>query len=1140
MCRNHYRSSALLSLVALASLSFGTDFWVIPKKAGTGIEKVAESVSKVGKLVGRDDRHGRYRVRVDASLSDSEAITRLSRIQLIAKVTVAEPPLETRSLNLTSVSTMERRLRQLMAIPKPQRPKTAYLQAWLYYTKQRAFPFDTVDWDAIQQASTHRDSMPPASLYGKSPSSTARASTEKSTMGDTFGPWEYVGPKNLDIPYRVYYGIRPLSGRVNAIAYHPTNANTFYLAGATGGLWKTTDKGVTWTCLSDTWEKMPVGAIAIDPKNPQKVYCGTGDFHGWSGYSIGLMKSTDGGATWTNYGRAQFGNTAVSQVLVDPDNTNIVTVTTGRGSAYNGKVYRSTDGGETWSTAINVSAPWSDCDFGAKSGSSRTYYAAAEGRIYRSNDNGATWTSLALPSGASFGGTVDVAASKIDPATVYVLSCGDQKIFKSTNRGDSWTDITGSFPGDYNWSQSWYDYHITTGKRGSNDLVFVGLIDIVYSPDGGATWTTIGGPTYSNAAITHNDQHSLGINPNNDNEILVGNDGGIFLYTWNGSSWTSQGLNRALGITQFYQADWHPSDPTWMIGGTQDNATPMAKGDLSNWYNVGGGDGGFCAINPQDPNNQYCTSQGLGVYSTNNAWLSTNYISPNTGSDNVAFIAPIEIDQKTPRYLYAGTNYIYRWDNTTRTWTARLGNQKFTNDVVSVIRVAPSDSARIYVGTSDGSLWMSTNSGANWTNITDTLPRRYITSISISRENPADVLVGFSGTGTGHLYRCTNTSAATRTWSNVSGVGATGLPDIPLNCIARDYTSYETMWFVGTDVGVFMTTDGGSTWGNATAPLGLPNVQVNAIGVSPGTGYLYAATWGRGMWRLALPTANIPVTGLTLTPSRVAGGMQVTGTVTIGSPAYPGGTKVTLASSNRTAASVPATIKVPSGQTSTTFTFTTKKVTAPQTTTITATIKDSSQSADLTVNPPGLLRTWTEPTSVEGGSTITGYVELGTEAPEGGALVRVAVDQSKAASVNWQVVIPEGESIASFPITTFAVDKTVTVSLRAAYPGPTRYTSFTVTPTLALSSISAPASVKAGQTATGTVTMNTAAKEDTEVQLTSSIPGVASVPATVTIAKGETTASFTITTSLVTSTKKVTLTASYGGKTKSVVVQVKK
>lgn len=1135
MINNRIKAGMLGLALAFAAISSAADFWVTPKKSNFGIENMAKAVSQVGKVVGRDDRHGRYRVRVENSVSDVEAIKKLSRIASVSKVTIAEPARESKSLNLGSASTMQRRLTYLKTIPKAKRPKTAYLEAWLHYTKQRAFPYDTIDWSAIQQGSVHRESMAPASLYGKS------ASPSRKTMGNSFGPWEFVGPKNLDIPYRVYYGIRPLSGRVNAIAYHPSDSKTFYLAGATGGLWKTIDKGETWTALGDAWEKMPVGAIAVDPKTPTTVYAGTGDFHGGSGYSLGIMKSTDGGSTWTNYGRAQFGNVAVSQVLVDPDNTSIVTVTTGRGAAYNGKVYRSTDGGETWNTAINVSAPWSDADFGAKSGASRTYYAAAEGRIYRSTDNGANWSSVALPSGASFGGTVDVAASKLDPATVYVLSCGDEKIFKSTNRGDTWTDITGSFPGDYNWSQSWYDYHITTGKRGSNDLVYVGLIDIVYSPDGGTTWATIGGPTYSNSAITHNDQHSLGINPSNDNEVLVGNDGGIFLYTWSGSSWTSKGLNKAIGITQFYQADWHPSDPAWMIGGTQDNATPMANGDINNWSNVGGGDGGFCAINQSNPNNQYTTSQGLGLYSTEDAWNSTNYISPDTGSDNVAFIAPIELDQKTPKYLYAGTNYLYRWDNSSKTWTNHLGNQKFTNDTVSVIRVAPSDSTRIYVGTGDGSLWMSTNSGTNWTNITDSLPRRYISSISINRANPADVLVGFSGTGTGHLYQCANTSAASRTWSDKSSAGVNGLPDVPLNCVTRDYTSYETMWFVGTDVGVFMTTDGGSTWGNATGPLGLPNVQVNAIGVSPGTGYLYAATWGRGMWRLELPTANIPVTALTLSPTKVAGGTNAIGTVTIGSPAFPGGTKVTLASSNKSAASVPITVKVASGQTSATFTVTTKKVTAPQTTTITATIKDSTQSADLSVNPAGLMRVWTEPTTVDGGTTITGYVELGMDAPEGGAVVRVAVDKTKAATVNWQVVIPEGESIASFPITTLPVVQTTSVSLRAAFPGPTRYASFTVTPPLALSAVSvAPATLKGGVAATGTVTLNTIAKTDTVVQLNSSMTGVATVPASVTILAGQTSATFTVSTVRVTSNKKVTLTASYGGKSKTVVLKVNK
>jgi photosystem II stability/assembly factor-like uncharacterized protein len=1124
--------AAVLASFVSALGATNVDLWLSTKSNKAGFEQIAKLVTGVGKIIQRDERSGKFRIRVNPGIEADNAIKLLRSRQGVTEVKIAEEPIVVEGQNCRSVRALKNRLDQINKMPKEGRPKTAYLKAWLYYMQQRAYPFDTVDWDALQQGSIHRSNMPVANLSKKS----NKSSTGVSALGTSFGTWEWVGPKNLDIPYRVYYGIRPLSGRTNSIAYDPTNANTIYLGGATGGIWKTTNRGVTWTCLADRWEKMPVSSIAIDPVDPQTIYVGSGDFHGSSGYSLGVMKSTDGGATWTNQGNAQFGNYAVSQVLVDPEDPQIVTVTTGRGAGYNGKVYRSTDGGTSWNVAVNVSAPWSDCGFGIPSASVRTYYAVAGGgggRLYRSADGGVTWTAMAAPSGATLSDTLDVAASKVDPATVYLLSASDQKIYKSTDRGATWSDITGTFPGGYNWSQSWYDYHITTSKRGSNDLVFVGLIDIVYSPDSGATWTSIGGPTYSDSAITHNDQHCIGINPLNLNEICVGNDGGIFLYTYNGASWTSKGLNAALGITQFYQADWHPFDSKWMLGGTQDNATPMANGDLNNWLNVGGGDGGFCCINPTNPNNQYCTSQGLSVYKTENAWANTQYISPTTGSDNVAFIAPIELDASSPNLLYAGTNYLYRWDNTSSSWTAHLGNQKFTDGVLSVIRVAPSDSNRIYVGTNDGMVWMSKNAGSSWSRInsgTVSLPNRYISSISISRVNPDNILVGISGTGTAHLWKCTNPGSASRTWASVDGSGATSLPDVPVNAVARDYRNYDTMWFVGTDVGVFMTSDGGSNWGNATEPYGLPNVQVNALGTIPSTGHLYAATFGRGMWRITTPSTAFTISSLKVNPNPVQGGYNANGSVTISDAAYPGGAKVYLTSSDKKLLKLPTFVLIPAGKTTASFLAKSTAVNVTSPVTVTATIEDSTESTQIVINPPGILSLTVNPTTVRGGNSLSGTVTIGTLAPAGGALIRLAVDNAKAAKVEWKLVIPEGQSSADFTVNTFAVKKSTLVTLRGAYPGPSKYAPFTVLPPYAISALSlSPTSVKGGVAVTGTVKMNGPAPSDTVVTLLSSNTLAATVPVSVTIPAGATQATFTVTTLVVKSNKTVTMTAAYNG-----------
>lgn len=748
--------------------------------------------------------------------------------------------------------------------------KTGYLEALLFRMERLAFPNDRVDWPAYKRGYAQR-ALLPAADFGPARRSGSFGATALSQR------WEYLGPNNLGVPYQQYYGQGVLSGRVNGLAYDPNISSTYWVASAGGGVWKSTNNGQSWSFLSQSWPSLETSCIAISPIDGNTAYVGTGDFPGFGTLSFGVMKTTDGGKTWTNLGQQQFGNTPVSDLIIDPENPQIIVAATGRGLTGPGQVWRSTNGGQTWTVAISARADWSGLTVGALgTGGARYYWAigqgVAGGELWRSADRGVTWTRITNSGlGAGIQSGLDIAASRLNANTVYIMSGLDRKFRKTTDAGANWTDISTGFPNDdktgdnYNWSQEWYDWHITTSTNGTNDVLYVGLIDLVMSPDGGTTWKSAGG-TYGQNALTHNDQHAVAVNPKNPNEILVGNDGGVFRMTYAPSTDTvvfATNLNGGLGITQFYKADYDPADPTRMLGGTQDNATPVALGDLTRWRNVCGGDGAGCAINPKAPGVQYASAQFQSICRTGNSWTTFTDITPTPttqngppwGNDNLPFIGRLTLDPNQPHLMYAGTNYLWRWNDTTQNWTPRLGNQVLasgTTGTVEAIAVAPSDSNIIYTGASTGEIYVTTNAGTTWTRINQAptnLPLRSIESIAVHPTNPRQILVGLNGTGVPHVWRCADTSAATPVWTNISGTGATGLPDTPVNAVVIDPASPNTRYYVGSDLGVFRSTNAGGAWENATAPLNLPNVRVMDLKVA-GTGYLMAATYGRGIWRI--------------------------------------------------------------------------------------------------------------------------------------------------------------------------------------------------------------------------------------------------------------------------------------------------
>lgn len=859
----------------------------------------------------------------------------------------------------------------------------------LWYLQQRAFPNDSVDWSLYAKAAAHRDAM------------------EKPATGPTDTSfWSYVGPSNMNTPQRKFFGLSPTNGKITAAVSHPTDLLTAYVGAPMGGVWKTTDGGVNWAPKSDDWSMMGVSSLAINVINPDFVYAGTGDFDGGLDYGHGIMVSDDAGTTWTESGAADFGSMPVSAITVDPENPLIVMATTGsRNSSSGGGVYRNTLGAlfGSWTKPIVTAAKWTDIKYGAWDPSigARRYYAigsdSTQNYFRVSTDQGASWSAKGLPVGRQQ--RLNIATSKLFPQVIYLLACNAQRIYKSVNAGNSWTDITAGFPNGnvdqgltYNWSQStFYDSDIETSVLGNDaDVVYVGLIDIARSPDGGASWQSIGGRTYEPGALVHNDQHVIA-NTADPDFMLVGNDGGAYHYTRGGALDVWFYRSNKLGVVQFYHSDHHPTDLTKMLGGTQDNGTPFANGNVADWDNSTAGDGGGCAIDPQNPSVQYSNAQrysfdsvsGLcNIYQTTTAWGNELSYSFNPGNDVLPFVGEFQLDPNNSLVGYFGTDFLYRFVYTGFPgfgfFQSRLGGTQLATagGTISSISICKADSGVIYTGSSAGDVFVTRDSGATFDNITGSLPNRSITDVDVNPNNSNEVLVVFSGFGSGHVYRCRNTSAVNPVWENVSGTGLFGLPDVPANTITRSAYDPDTTWWVGTDNGVFLTASEGSGWLNING-LGLPNVQVNDLTFVEGNSHVFAATFGRGMWHIEVFPPNEAISDADAPPSGTAG-QAFPVTIILDHPAPDTGTWVYL-SSNTPFIAPPARVYVPFNQSQVQFMCPTRIGSLSNVTgVLTAELLNSSKTMVVTLVPPSGLYSANLLNVVEGDTFSGGLADLTT------------------------------------------------------------------------------------------------------------------------------------------------------------------
>lgn len=737
-----------------------------------------------------------------------------------------------------------------------QRIENARLR-WYYFRDQRAFPFEEIPPGAFQAAvREYRARWPTIVPPGVQP----RADTA----------WMPLGPGNIP-------GLSIQStGRLTAIAVHPTNPNVIYVGGAQGGVWKTTNGGANWVPLTDKECSLAMGWIVIDPVDPEIVYAATGEQHfsGDSYFGCGVLRSTDGGATWTQLGAEVFdiasaasGGVRISRLVLDPRTAGSTANATLYVAADNG-VWKSTDGGASWRRTLNAGTggPAPATDLVMHPSDPDVLYAAvgrvtgdAANGVYRSTDAGVTWTKLGgFPSQDV--GRINLAIAPSQPSILYASMQnafggpgGDGSllgIYKSTDGGETWS-LASNEPSCG--TQCWYDMTLAVHPN-DPDTVFFGGVPLYRSTDGGQTFQMVGtGPGGS----IHVDQHVIIYDPNDPRTVYVGNDGGIYRSRSGGAPGSWESLNTDIAITQFYAGiGLHPTDPDIMLGGTQDNGTLRYDGSPS-WRNVLGADGGFTAIDFQDPRFAYAETQW-----TQNSGFSGPRRSDDGGpfelktigidlSDRALFIPPLVMDPSDPTVLYFGTFRLYRTTNRGESWEVISPELGSLGRTISAIAVAPSAPQVIYVGTSGGEIHRTRNGGGEWTNVSAGLPERFVTDIAVDPSNPDIAIATFSGFRTEHVFRTTDGGA---TWTAISN----GLPDMPVNAVVTDPRS-SLILYIGTDLGVFRTVNGGASW----EPLneGMPNVAVFDLALNPRTRRLVAATHGRGMFAREVAVDVVAITG---------------------------------------------------------------------------------------------------------------------------------------------------------------------------------------------------------------------------------------------------------------------------------------
>ncbi|NOX85423.1 MAG: glycosyl hydrolase [Chlorobi bacterium] len=681
------------------------------------------------------------------------------------------------------------------------------------------------------------------------------------------------------------------SGRIADFAVNPENPAIYFVATASGGVWKTINDGITFKSVFDNHGAYSIGAIAMDPNNYNVIWVGTGENNHQRaiGYGNGVYKSSDGGKSWKNMGLKE--SRQIGKILIDPRNSNVVYVAA-EGSIWGPNkergVFKTTDGGQNWEKVLFISENTGIADMCFEPGNPDVIYAGAEQRrrrqftkigggpesaFYKTTDGGKTWNKLEKGIPKVDKGGMAVAVSPANPDIVYVMFEATESggFYRSTDRGASFKKMSSHFSSGQYYSEIYCD-PVNPDKVYSLETISK------YTLDGGKTWKNVGNNK------RHVDDHALWIDPNHTDHFLIGGDGGVYESYDGGKTYI---FKTTLPVTQFYRVSVDNTQPFyWIYGGTQDNNSlggptrNTKRGGVTSceWVTTLGGDGFWQASEPDNPDIVYSAYQYGNIYRYDRKSGERIKIKPSPKEGELTFRwnwdAPFILSHYSPTTLYMAANKLFKSTDRGNTWTEISGDLTRDEDrnqfkvmgkywpssavakdvstsqwgtVVSLAE-SPLKQGLLFVGTDDGVIQVTNDDGKTWTKTTSFpgVPEyTFVSDIYPSNFDENVVFATFNNTKSDDFKPYVlKSSDKGKTWTSIAG----NLPENgPVHSIMQDPVK-KNLLFIGTEFSFFFSEDGGKTWVKLAG--GLPDIPVRDITVQKQWNDIAVATFGRGFYIL--------------------------------------------------------------------------------------------------------------------------------------------------------------------------------------------------------------------------------------------------------------------------------------------------
>jgi len=663
--------------------------------------------------------------------------------------------------------------------------------------------------------------------------------------------WVSLGPSNT--PYTINTTNKTGNGRINCIAFHPSDQDILFAGAPSGGFWLSEDGGNTWRTTTDQLSSIGVSDIVVDYTDPDIIYIATGDGDAIDTYGIGIARSTNGGESWqpTSLSLDVVDYTYFRRILMSPVNHSIMLSTSNRG------IYKTTNG---WNShTLLISGNFRDIEFHPTKSLTvyaTTYSSMGTARIFRSTDGGTDF-SISM-NGINLSdqyNRIEIAVTPDEPNSVFALFSDDADngfyaLYKSIDEGITWELLYGQGIGNKNllgWSdngsdqggQGWYDLSLSVSPSNA-DVIIVGGVNLWKSTDGGNSWN-LSGLWYPsvNYNYVHADHHMLVYSPLNGN-LYCGNDGGIYTSTNHGESWTD--ISDGLEILQSYKIGVSQGESNMLLSGNQDNGTFLLKNGT--WHEVIGGDGMECIVDPLDANVLYGSVYYGNIYKSVDGGLTFSPVKPSPDLEG-AWVTPYVMSKAYNKMLLTGYDQIYKTVDGSSSWEVI---SDFAGQDLKVIRIASSNENYIYASNWNN-IWKTSDGGKNWTEIGANLPVVTITDIAISDTDPNKIWISVSGYDENE--KVFYSSNGGKNWINFSY----GLPNVPANSIIYQAETNHQL-YLGTDIGIYARNVKMNQWEDFSGNL--PNVIVTELEIQENENILFAGTYGRGIWKLAL-TDTFPV-----------------------------------------------------------------------------------------------------------------------------------------------------------------------------------------------------------------------------------------------------------------------------------------